>query len=108
MTRTYSQMHRTDKYPQHSSMIILPVYKRKKTPKQIYEHNFACLQEKENAETKLQWNFNNSNYHRTEEIIRVEGRVRNTESHFPETNDQETSERAIEKFGLGSIRLAGP
>ena len=71
---------------------------------QWYEHNFACLSEKENAETNLQWTLSNSNDHRTEEIVRVEGRVLDTESYFPETSDQETEEfEQLESLDLGAL-----
>ena len=66
---------------------------------------------RENEFTKinLQWTLDNSNYYGTEEIVRVEGRVWDTESCFSKTSEQETGEFVwtIRKFGLRSIRLAG-
>ena len=38
----------------------------------------------------LQWTLDNSNYHGTERTVRIEEGVRDTESFFHETSDQET------------------
>ena len=58
----------------------------------------------------LQLTLDKTNCLGTEEIVRVEMRVRDIESLFHETSNLGTGEFvwAIGKFGLRSIRLAGP
>ena len=58
----------------------------------------------------LQLTLDKSNCLGTEEIVRVEMKVRDNESFFHETSNLGTEEFvwAMGKFGLRSIRLAGP
>ena len=56
------------------------------------EHSFSCSRENKYAEINLQGTLDNSKYHGTERIVEIEEGVRDTESFFHETSNQEIRE----------------